>query len=106
MVKLFFCVNLAVVNVDGGEEELAFFGEGGGEGEGHGVNFLVSLFEFEDGKAVVGVCGEFVPGAVGEAEAGVEAIEVFDGGDEGGLKGADRVDFELQGSCGFGSPVL
>ena len=48
VVEVFGLVDLAVVDVDGGEEELARVADV--EAEGHRVDFLFAFAEFEDGE--------------------------------------------------------
>lgn len=95
VIKLLLGVDLSVVDVDGGEEELV--GVAGGESEGHRVDFAVAFLQLEDGESVVLELREFVPGLFRQAEAGVEAGEVGEFGDKGGFVGADGVD--LEGLC-------
>jgi hypothetical protein len=67
------------------------------------VDFSLAGGELEDGKAVVGVAGEFLPDGGIEGEARIEAREVGDGGDEGRVECADFF-FTGRYAAGGGTP--
>src|SRR5437879_980133 len=66
----------AVVDVDGREEEL--LGIGAWEIEGHRMDAFRTLFELEDGEAVVLVLRQFLPHVFGETKLFVEPLEVLE----------------------------
>lgn len=92
VVEVGFLMDLAIVDVDGGEEEAAVIAAR--EGKGHRMNARGAGFEFEDGETVIVVAGDLFPNVGRDAEAFIETGEVFHGWDERGFEVADLGNFE------------
>src|SRR5437868_1999909 len=80
-------VHLAVVNVDGWEENLLRLSAR--KFESHRMDGFGPFLELEDREAVIFVQRQLVPHFSWQAEASVQAVKVFDVRHKGGLKAAD-----------------
>jgi len=94
VIEFLFFMNLAIMDVNSGKKDLSFGAEARGKLEGHGMKLFIPFLELKDSEPVVGIGWNLVPNAFGEFETVIEAREIGDGGDKGGLKGADLLDFE------------
>src|SRR5437660_12131159 len=80
-------VHLAVVNVDGWEENLLRLSAR--KFESHRMDGFGPFLELEDGEAVILVQRQLVPDLSWQAKPLIQAVKVFDSRHKGGLEAAD-----------------